>query len=134
MEEMLQAVNRTESTTEEFERLSNSLNKVTVKAYGTDLVVEKNPDGDIVATGRIYLDSDSNAAIPPGDEVAITISRFYHQRGEKVTVADYYSMTYFQQRFLLLDYNSNQKRQTLAKALETLFKLRDVATNELKTA
>lgn len=131
-EEMLDSVfTPPETPREEYDRIMSCL-KTNVKAYNTTLVAELNSDGQLSASGRIYLSDADNASINPGDEVAILIFRFYYVKSDdSVKIDDRFYLSYKHKYSTLVEYDSSAKKESLAMALERLFRMRDIALEEI---
>ena len=120
-----------ETPREEYDRVMAQL-KCKIKAYNTVLVAELDSDGRLSAKGRIYLTDADNASINPGDEVSILIIRFYAVKNEdSVTIDDRFYLSYIHKGRTTVEYNSGAKKECLAMALERLFRMRDIALEDI---
>lgn len=120
-----------ETPREEYDRIMSSL-KCNVKAYNTTLVAELDNDGRLSASGRIYLNDADNASINPGDEVVILIYRYYYVKtDESVKIDDRFYLSYKSKYRTIVEYSSDAKKESLAMALVRLFRMRDVALEEI---
>lgn len=126
-EDMLDSAFESETPKEEYNRIMNSL-ATKICAYNTTLVAELNTEGQLMAHGRIYLTDTDNASIEPGDEVSILISRFYDVKDNgDITIHDYFDIDYWRKHSVILSYRSRRTRESLAKALNKLFQMVNIA-------
>ena len=119
-----------ETPREEYDRVMAQL-KCRINAYNTVLVAELDTDNRLHASGNIYLTDADNASIKPGDEVSITIFRFYYVRhDESVSITDSFYLRYKHKGSTIVEYSTNAKKESLALALDRLFRMSDIALEE----
>ena len=119
-----------ETPREEYDRVMAQL-KCRINAYNTVLVAELDFDNRLHASGNIYLTDADNASIRPGDEVSITIFRFYYVRhDESVSITDSFYLRYKHKGRTIVEYDSDAKKESLALALDRLFRMSDIALEE----
>lgn len=131
---MLEAIDEEQLTPEqEYNKVKESFEKTTIKAYGIELECCQYCVGEYYAYGFIWLDSKKCAALKGTDSIQIFIKRKWFKETDVVKMktssmraVDYFELTYYHKNEKVLEYYTNNAIDELQKATDKVLSMIEI--------